>query len=658
MELNNFFNPLGVAIVGASSDKHKVGRQVLDSIIKNGYAGKIYPINRENKMVAGLPAYPSLEMIPAKNKTAILVVIVIPAPFVMAELEKCARLGMQNIIIISAGFKESGAEGLEREVAVKALAAKHKLNILGPNCLGFINNNKKLNASFADSGTGGGQIAFLSQSGAIGSAVLDWLRNKDFNLGYFISLGNKAALDENDFLAYLATDKKTSAIFLYLEDIKDGQKFMSLVSKISPKKPVVVLKSGMSERGGQMAKSHTGAMAGGAAAISAGLAREGAIMIENLEELFDLILIFQARGSYGQVTGDLRILTNAGGIAVLSADEISRQKLNLKDSLDILGDASALKYEESLDKMLKTSGSDNILVLLTPQTATEPLLTAQSIIKVDKKYAKRLVVASFLGEVAVAKAKDFLTDNNVPAFNYPERAIRAIKRLADRQLAIKTLKPYYKKEFPLGRAKSDYLYLFNLLNKYKFPTVKTLNYQNLTVAISYPVVLKAVGPDFLHKTDKGAIMLNLENKQALDNAAANFSKNNQKALSNPDNYLVVQPQVKGGLEIILGFKRDASFGPLILVGIGGIYAEIFKEFRTVIADLDKDRANAFIKSLPFYPILTGARGGKKYNIKQLANILIALSKLANEHPEIKEFDINPLFLREDGALAGDVRAII
>lgn len=658
MELKNFFNPLGVAIVGASSDKHKVGRQVLDSLIKNGYASKIYPINRENKLVAGLAAFASLEMIPVKNKAAILVVIVIPAPYVITELEKCARLGIKNIIIISAGFKESGAEGVAREAAVKELAVKHKLNILGPNCLGFINNNKKLNASFADSGTGGGQIAFLSQSGAIGSAVLDWLRNKDFNLGYFISLGNKAALDENDFLAYLATDKKTSAIFLYLEDIKDGQKFMSLISKISPKKPIVVLKSGMSERGGQMAKSHTGALAGSAAAISAGLARAGAIMIESLEELFDLLLIFQAPGAFGKVTGDLRILTNAGGIAVLSADEISRQKLNLKDSLDILGDASALKYEESLDKMLKISGSDNILVLLTPQTATEPMLTAKSIIKVDKKYAKRLVAASFLGEVAIAKAKDFLTDNNVPAFNYPERAIRAIKKLADRQLTLKTLKPYYQKQFPLGHAKSDYLYLFNLLNKYKFPIVKTFKYQNLSKTISYPVVLKAVGPDFLHKTDKGAIMLNLENRQVLDKAAANFSKNNKKVLSNPDNYLVVQPQVKGALEIILGFKRDASFGPLILVGIGGIYAEIFKEFRTVIADLDKSRANEFIKSLPFYPILNGARGGKKYNIKQLTNILVALSKLANEHPEIKEFDINPLFIKEDGALAGDVRAII
>ncbi|QQG52246.1 MAG: acetate--CoA ligase family protein [Candidatus Falkowbacteria bacterium] len=657
MDLKNFFNPSGVAVVGASSDKTKVGRQVLDSIIKNGYTGKIYPINRDNKMVAGLPACASLEMIPLKNKTTILVVIVIPAPFVLAELEKCARLGMKNIIVISAGFKETGDEGAAREADLKALALKHKLNILGPNCLGFINNNKKLNASFADSGTGGGQIAFLSQSGAIGSAVLDWLRNKDFNLGYFISLGNKAALDENDFLTYLATDKKTSAIFMYLEDIKDGQKFMSLVSKISPKKPIVVLKSGMSERGGQMAKSHTGAMAGGAAAIKAGLERAGAIMIENLEELFDLMLIFQARGAFGPVTGDLRILTNAGGIAVLSADEISRQKLNLKDSLDILGDASALKYEEALDKILKTSGNDNILVLLTPQTTTEPLLTAQSIIKVDKKYSKRLVLASFLGEVAVAKAKDFLTDNNVPAFNYPERAIRAVKRLADRQSVLKTLKPFLKKEFPSGKAKSDYLYLFNLLNKYKFPAVKTLKYSS-SVSVSYPAVLKAVGPDFLHKTDKGAIMLNLENRQAVDKAAVNFSKNNKKILSNPDNYLVVQPQVKGGLEIILGFKRDASFGPLILVGIGGIYAEIFKEFRTVIADLNTARALEFIKSLPFYPILTGARGGKKYNIKQLADILVALSRLANEHPEIKEFDINPLFLRVEGALAGDVRAII
>jgi len=658
MDLTNFFNPRGIAVVGASSDSRKVGRQVLDSIIRNGYAGGIFPINRENKTIAGRKAFASLEMIPLKNKTAILVVIVIPAPFVLGEIEKCVRLGIKNIIIISAGFKETGAEGMAREEEINKLARAHRLNILGPNCLGFINNNRHLNASFADSGSGGGQIAVLSQSGAIGSAILDWLKGQSFNLGYFVSLGNKAALNENDFLTYLAKDKNTSAIIFYLEDIKNGQKFISLVSKVSLKKPVIVLKSGMSEQGGAMAKSHTGAMAGSAAAVKAGLARAGAIMIENLEELFDLLLILQAKGAYGQISSNLRILTNAGGIAVLSADEVSRQKLILNESLDILGDASAEKYEKALDKMLRLSGNDNVLVLLTPQTATEPLLTAKAIIKVDKKYSKRLVVASFLGDVAIDKAKDFLLEHKVPVFNYPERAIRAIKKLADRQVALKILTPFYEAKAVPGKTNPDYIELFKLLAKYKIPVVKTVKYISSTSKYNFPVVLKAVGPDFLHKTDKGAIMLNLNNHKELEKAALSFSKKNIKFLQNKNNYLVVQPQIEGSLEIILGFKRDISFGPLILVGIGGIYAEIFKEFRTVIADLNTKRANEFVKTLSFYPILMGARGGKKYNLKQFAAILVTLSKLANEHPEIKEFDINPLFLKDSGALAGDVRAII
>jgi acetyltransferase len=657
MNLNYFFKPLGVAIVGASSDKEKIGRQVLDNIIASDYRGKVYPINLKDKKVAGLVAFSGLDKIPTKKFDSILAIIAIPAQFVIAEIEKCGLLGIKNIVIISSGFKETGAEGAAREKELIILAEKYSLNILGPNCLGFINNIFHLNASFAGSGLTGGKIALLSQSGAIGSAVLDWLRDKNFNLGYFISLGNKAVLDENDFLVHLAADKNIGAIILYLEDIKNGCRFMEIASKITPIKPIIVLKAGMSDAGSKIAKSHTGALAGGSMAVKAGLERAGVIMIDSLDELFDLLLLLQAEATHGPITNSLQILTNAGGLAVLSADEIARQHLLLGGSMDIFGDADDIKYEAALNELAKKKSADNILILLTPQTSTKPVETAAAIIRVDKKYPKRLLMASFLGGVSVREAKNLLTQASLPVFDYPERAIRTVKQLSSWKENVNGLTPFRAIPPVSKKIDSDYLSLFESVKKYKIPVVKTIRYGS-NVETTYPVVLKAVGPDFLHKTDKGAVMLNLNNRLELEKAAANFYRNNKKVLQDEKNYLVVQPQIKGSLELILGFKRDVSFGPVLLLGLGGIYAEIFKEIKIVIADLDKRRAYKLVKSLPFFPILNGARGGKKYDIDGLVNILVAFSRLAMEHIEIQEFDINPLFLKEKGALAGDVRAII
>ncbi|MFA6514501.1 MAG: acetate--CoA ligase family protein [Patescibacteria group bacterium] len=657
MKLDYFFKPLGVAVVGASNDQEKIGRQVLDNIINSGYRGQIYPINLEEKKIAGLLAFSSLDKIPTKKFSSVLVVIAIPAKFVVAEIEKCGRLGIKNIIIISSGFKEIGADGLIREQEVLALADKYHLNILGPNCLGFINNVSRLNASFGSTGSASGRIALLSQSGAIGSAVSDWLKGRNLNLGYFISLGNKMVLDENDFLPYLAADKNTEAIIIYLEDIKDGQKFMELVSRISAKKPVIVLKAGMSERGSEIAKSHTGALAGGSAAVKAGLERSGAVIAESLEDLFGILLLLQAKATRNGVSNSLQILTNAGGLAVLSADEVSRQGLVLSDSHDIYGDADAIRYEESLSKLLKQPSLDSILVLLTPQTSTEPLKTAEAIVKLSKKYPKRLILVSFLGGEAVQKAVELMFESDLPIFDYPEQALRAIKKLSGWKVINKELTPFKKSTATPKSTSLDYLSLFKLLKQYRIPVVKTIRYGS-NDPISYPVVLKAVGPDFLHKTDKKAVILNLKNRLELEKAAAGVYRSNKRIMQNEQNYLIVQPQITDSLEIILGFKRDRSFGPILLIGLGGIYAEIFKEFKLTVADLNQKKANELISSLPFYPILAGARGKKKYNIEQLVDVLISFSRLAAEHPEIAEFDINPLFIKEKESLAGDVRAII
>lgn len=661
MSLKYFFNPKSVAIIGASNDKAKIGRQILDNVITGGFKGKIFPINLKEKKIAGLAAYAGLENLPKKDYASLLAVIAIPMPFVLAEIKKCAKLGIKNIVIITAGFKEAGGEGKLAEEEISALAAKHRLNILGPNCLGLINTWSKLNASFGSADTSTGNIALLSQSGAIGSAALDWLKIRDFNFGYFISLGNKAVLDENQVIEYLASDPRIDLIVAYLEEIKDGRKLMNLVSRLVKRKPVAILKAGQSAAGGQLALSHTGSLAGSNAAIEAGLKRSGAICLENLGELFNLLSVFRKKTFSGGQYQELYVITNAGGVAVLAVDEISRQHVPFGRSWDLFGDADGKKYEEGLGKMLADKKVNNLLVLLTPQTSTEPLKTAEAIIKMSRKYPHKLIMTSFVGGEAVASARDLLEKNDIPTFEYPEEAIRSFKKLVDYKKNLKTVRTY---EIPRIKTKkpiidTDYLKSLAVLREYGISTIKTFKYDAVKAkSYKYPAVLKIVGPDFLHKSDKNAVVVGIKDEAALKKTVALLEKQNKKFLADKRNYFIVQEQAGHFQEIIMGFKRDVSFGPLMMVGLGGIYTEVFKEVKLAISDLNLKSALNKISELKIYPILNGARGQKKYDVESLAKVFVNLSRLANEHPEIKEFDINPLFVFENGCLAGDVRIIV
>lgn len=681
MSLNYFFNPQAVAVVGASNNPEKLGRQILDNVVKGGFQGKVFPINLNEKKIAGLKAYPSLVDLPKTDRAALLAVIAIPAPFVLEEIKKCATLGIKNIIIITAGFKENGAEGKEREAAIAQMAAKHHLNILGPNCLGLINTWHKLNATFAAADREVGHSALLSQSGAIGAAALDWLRSKDFNFGYFISLGNKVSLDENKILEYLAADKKIDLIIAYLEEIKDGQKLMSLISRLAKRKPVAVLKAGTSAAGRQLALSHTGSLAGSAAAIKVGIERAGAIWLDNMEDMFNLLLLFKKESWHNKSSRELYVITNAGGLGVLTVDEISRCNLPFGGNQDILGDADAKRYQLAINKTLADKKVNNLLVLLTPQTSTEPLATARVVAAAAKKYPHKLIMVSFVGGRAIAPALKFLAENNIPTFHYPEEAIRSFKKLVVYQETVKNLRPYKIMAVETSPFKTsasgvstakrlmapvkkritniDYLTSLTLLKKYGIRTSETVAYDAKRLNnYKYPVVLKITGPDFSHKTDTGGVVVGLKTPAELRYAAEKMITKNKRALKNPDNYLVAQEQAVRFQEIILGFKRDAAFGPLMMVGQGGIYTEIFKDFKLAISDLNRAEALKLIKELKIYPILNGARGQKKYDFHALADALINLARLANDHPEITELDINPLFVFEKGVLAGDVRIIL
>ncbi len=661
MSLQYFFNPRAIAVVGASRNPKKLGRQILDNVLAGGFAGPVYPVNLKEKKVAGLPAYSSLDSLPRSSRTGLLAIIAIPAPFVLAEIKKCGALGIKNIIIITAGFKENGGEGIKIEEEISRLAAQHHLHILGPNCLGLINTWHKMNATFAAADKETGNSALLSQSGAIGSAALDWLKVKDFNFGYFISLGNKAVIDENQILSYLAQDKRIDVVVAYLEEIKDGRRFMEIVSRLVKHKPVAVLKAGTSVAGGALAKSHTGSLAGSSAAVRVGIERAGAIWLDNLEDLFNLILLFKKESWHNPGPQELYVMTNAGGVAVLTVDEICRQKLPLGNSQDLLGDADAARYQAALAKTLADKKVNNLLVLLTPQTSTEPLATARAVVAAAKRYPHKLIMASFVGGKEVGPARALFAQNNIPSFDYPEEAVRSFKKLIAYKKTLASIRPYTapRTKIKTKKADADYLASFRLLKQYKIPVAKISRYDEARLkAYKYPAVLKTVGPDFLHKTDTGGVVINLHNALELRAAAERLRRKNHRAFRRKENYLVVQEQASHFQEIILGFKRDASFGPILMVGQGGIYTEVFKDFQLAVSDLNLAEASRLIARLNIYPILNGARQQKRFDLQALARALTNLARLANEHPEISELDINPLFVFEKGVAAGDVRIIL
>lgn len=660
MNLKNLFNPSAVAVIGASSDSLKIGRQILDNLIKGAYRGRIFPINLHAKEIAGLKAYADLKAIPGSNFSNMLVIIAIPAQYVLAEVEKGASLGLKNFIIISAGFKESGPTGKKLEDDLLVLSKKYNLHILGPNCLGMINSRANLNATFASSDMKSGRIALLSQSGAIGSAVLDWLKDKSFGLAYFFSLGNKTVLGENELMTALANDKNVDLIVLYLEEIQSGEKLMALVSKLAKKKPVVILKAGQSLIGGELAASHTGSLAGSGAVIKTGIIRAGGIWLESLSDLFNFLKLFRANW-HNKIDKRLSIITNAGGLAVLTVDEIDRCGLLLGNSFDILGDATSKRYEEELLIRLKQKSINSLLVVLTPQTATEPKDTALVIIKAAKMYPKKIIMAAFVGGPVLIEAKDILNKAGIPTFDYPEEAVKALSKLVyhgNNLSELSIYKPQYLNNDKQA-VSPDYLQSLLLLKKYKIPTIKTDFYKESALKkYTYPVVLKAVGPDFVHKTDKNAVIVGLKDEIELKAAANNLYRRQGDFFKNQKNYLIVQPLAKSFQEIIIGFKRDASFGPIIIIGWGGIYAEIIKDIALETGDIDLKRAKKLITSLKVYPILKGARGQSGYAIDKLAEVLVSVALLARENPTIQELDINPLFVFPDKVAAADVRIII
>jgi len=693
LKLDNFFNPKSIAIIGASRDRNKLGYQILKNIIYSGFKGRIFPVNPKASIILGKDSYESVLKIPSKIDLAVIIVPNIIIPSIMEDLGK---KGVKAVIIISAGFGETGEEGKSIEDNILEIARKNKIRIIGPNCLGVIDTFLPLNASFAAGVPIKKNLAVISQSGAMCSAILDWASKNNIGFSKFISLGNKIDIDEVDLFRALEKDKNSKVILGYFESIKRGTEFIDAASRLSFKKPIIVIKAGLSKEGAKAASSHTGALASNAEVIKAVFNKSGIIQVSDIEELFDFSEAFSVLPM--PKDNKVAVLANAGGPSVIAADAISQSNLtlakftqntikNLKSKMpssasisnpvDIVGDADAKRFKIAADIILKDKNLSNLIVILTPQTSTEVEKTAKSIVRLKKKFNKS-IVASFIGGKAIGKGVQILEKGGIPNFEFPERAVRVLSELIKYKNSRKLISQK-KNHVNLQRNKN----IEKILEKAGLENRKNLNdleskiiFNNLKIKtaessfvktskeaiktaskIGFPVVLKIVSSDVLHKTEYGLVKTNLVNGDEVKKSFEQIIKNAKK-LKIKFSGLMVYQTVKSGTELIIGAKRDSLFGPVIMFGLGGIYVQILKDTSICVAPMSKNEEGEMILKIKGHDLLTGFRGQKPIDIKGLKNIIIKISDLMLAFPEIQELDINPLKAESKNLITLDTKIVL
>lgn len=699
--MSSLFNPRSVAVVGASRDPTKVGHTVLKNIINSGYRGKIYPVNPKADEVLGLKCYKSVSEIPDEIDLAI---IAIPALSVLEVAEECGKKGVKNLVVISAGFKEIGGEGVDRERELVNIARKYGMRILGPNCLGFIDMHTPINASFSAVTPRKGRIAFVSQSGALITAILDWSIKRGIGFSKIVSLGNKADLDEVDFMQIIGEDRDTKVILMYIEAVERGQKFVEVAQQVARKKPIVVLKGGVTEAGARAAMSHTGAMAGGFTAYEAAFRKAGILIANTLNEVFDYAIAFSTQPLPS--SKNIAIVTNAGGpgiiatdyslkmglrLATFSPDTINKLRAKLPPAaaiynpVDVLGDARADRYEYAIDTVLSDEGVSGLIVILTPQAMTEPVETAKAIIKLSKKYPDKPIVAAFIGGDAVSEAVELLTNEGIPVFDFPERAVLALSGLSRYreyvdflEKAISRQVRFYdvdtarardiidtvKKE---GRRVLLEVEAKELMRSYGIPTPPTILARNEDEAVEaanklgYPVVLKISSPQILHKSDVGGVIVGVKSDAEVREAFRTIIERARRYAPKAVIYgVAINRMIPSGKEVIIGVTRDNVFGHLIMFGLGGIYTNIFRDVSFRLVPITPDEAMEMIRETKAYQILRGYRGEPPSDIASIVNVILRINQLVQDFPEIAEIDINPLFVYNEGegSIALDVKVVL
>ncbi len=698
MSLQKLFYPKSIAIIGASSREKTVGNDVVKNLVQQGYQGKIIPINPKIDKLYGQKVYHDIKDV---DQEIDLAVVAIPAKIVPANLEIAAQKGARAAVVISAGFKEMG--NLELEEELKQVCAKNKIRLVGPNCLGVLNPEITMNASFGHLMPKAGSVAFMSQSGALCTAVLDYAQDLGIGFSKFVSIGNKADVDELSLIKYLAQDEQTKVILMYAEELQDAQRFIKTVQEINQgpnSKPVIVLKSGRTEAGAGAIASHTGSLAGGDAAYEALFNQAGMIRAKSVKELFDLAQVF-SRNELTDLT-NTAIVTNAGGPGVLTTDEVVDNNLKLADltkatqerlkeflpaaasvnnPVDILGDAKAVRYQQTLEIVAQDKQVDSLLVILTPQSMTEIDQTAQAVIATSKKTNKPIVV-SFMGAKTVKSGVEAMSQAGISTTDFPEPAAKSLATLAKYAAQTNQEKsPVLKYDdvdqekvaqiFAQARAKGQTSFpeaqAMAIVEAYKFPLlqseVATSPEEAVTIAkkIGGKLAMKIVSDDILHKSDVGGVMLNLTAKNIKEKYQAMMKT---VAANKPEaelaGVLLMEMAPDYGTEVILGVNKAPGLGTMVMFGLGGIYVEVLKDVNFAYAPLTEADAKRMINTLKTSDLFKGVRGQKPVDQEKLVECIGRLAQLVTDFPEITELDINPLLAlpQGEGAKVLDVRVVI
>jgi len=715
-DISFFFNPKSIAVVGASGTPGKVGYNVLKNIIESKYSGKLYPINPKAKEILGNKAYKSVLDVPEEIEVAIFV---IPGKFVNQIAEDCGKKGIKGLVVITAGFKEIGDQGIKRELELIKVAKKYGMRIIGPNCLGFVGIN--YNGSFAANTPKKGEIAMISQSGAMLTGMMDYSMDQAFGFSCNISLGNKADLDEVDFIEYLADDPNTKVILCYLESIEKGKKFLEVVSRVARKKPIIILKSGVSIAGARAASSHTGALAGSDIAYELAFDKCGVLRADTIADLFDYgeILLFQPIPQQNSFA----IITNAGGPGIVATDAFEREGLKfaqfsepilhmLRENLpaeaaifnpiDIIGDASPDRYEFTIktifglnnDKHFEEVEDEDIttygaLIIMSPQAQTQPTDVARLIHRISSKsLLDKPIVSALIGGVSMTEATKYLKQNRIPCYRFPGRAAQSLKAMVKYSDFLNRV-PNDKIEVPKFKVKKDRVReIFEsarkegrtvllshetseIFEKYGILSPKSRLARTPTEASKLQKeigksVLKIVSPHIIHKTEFGGIFLNIESEQDAFEAYVQILDNVKRF--GPQNARIYGVEVQEMIdfkkqakvnEIIIGMSKDPQFGPLIMFGTGGIYANFMKDVSFALSyKFSKANAKKLIENTKIFSLLQGVRGEPSSDIDAIIDVLLRLSQLVNDFPEIVELDINPLLSFVKGYSAVDIKITI
>lgn len=693
-DLAPFFSPTGVAIIGASTNPRKLSHGILKNMIQYGYEGGVYPVNPKADQILGLDCYPEVAAVPDPVDLA---VVVLPAPSTPEVLRACGERGIKAVIIISGGFREVGASGVQLEEECREIAQAYEMRLIGPNCVGTLDLHTGLNTTFIEGVPAKGAIGFLSQSGAVCGGVVDYIADKHIGFSHFASLGNELDVDETDVIAYFGEHPKVKVIAAYVEGIQDGEKFLKIASDVSHKKPIVMLKAGRTGAGAKAVSSHTGSLAGSYSAYQAAFKQSGVIEVPDIQSLFDVAwsLSCQPLPKGKKVA----IITNSGGPAALASDSLAAngfelatisdekqamlaEKLNpsaqVANPVDMLGGAEPAEFGHCMSVLLDDPGVDVFLPILVPQSLVNPGDVARAIVE-NANNTDKTVLACMVGHQSLAEARAVLHKNEVPMSIFPEvpgNVLGAMdwyrnwlakdqakpfeltdidRNFANRQLA-------ESKSQALGEAETRPIlasYGFNLVPG----KVAADGDEGVQIAndIGYPVVVKVVSSQILHKSDSGGIALGLDSGKTVKAAILEMNDSIRKAVPEAKiEGFLVEKMAQPGLEVIIGMRRDPTFGPLMMFGLGGIYVELFKDVGFGVAPLNHDQIRDMIASTKAGTLLEGYRGGPSYDVDAVVDAISRLSQLAIDQPLISEVEINPLLVFPDrgGAVVLDARMIL